>query len=83
MRYPCGCSADGVRHCLYEKAARRRFPYKIPVRGERKEMKMTLTQKRMITLIIVVLAAVVLGRLAVPAVMNLLLGGSMFGGNFL
>lgn len=46
-------------------------------------MKMTLTQKRMITLIIVVLAAVVLGRLAVPAVMNLLLGGSMFGGNFL
>ncbi len=46
-------------------------------------MKMTLTQKRMITLIIVVLAAVVLGRLAVRAVMNLLLGGSMFGGNFL
>ena len=37
----------------------------------------------MITLIIVVLAAVVLGRLAVRAVMNLLLGGSMFGGNFL
>lgn len=44
---------------------------------------MTLTQKRVLILILVVLAAVVLGRLAVRAVMNLLLGGTLFGGNFL
>lgn len=44
---------------------------------------MTLTQKRFIILLIVVIAGVVLGRLAVRAVMNLLLGGTLFGGNFL
>ena len=44
---------------------------------------MTLTQKRFIILLIVVVAGVVLGRLAVRAVMNLLLGGTLFGGNFL
>lgn len=44
---------------------------------------MTLTQKRLIILLVVVIAAFVLGRLAVRAVMNLLLGGTMFGGNFL
>ena len=41
---------------------------------------MTLTQKRFIILLIVVIAGVVLGRLAVRAVMNLLLGGTLFGG---
>lgn len=37
------------------------------------------------TIIIVVIAAVafVLGRLAVRAVLNLLVGGTLFGGNFL
>lgn len=45
--------------------------------------KMTLTQKRTITLAVVILAGIVLGRLAVRAVLNLMLGGSMFGGNFL
>lgn len=44
---------------------------------------MSLLQKRLIVLAIVILAAAVLGRLAVRAVMNLLLGGTLFGGNFL
>lgn len=44
---------------------------------------MTLTQKRWIILIIIAVVAFVLGRLAVRAVMNLMLGGTMFGGNFL
>ena len=46
---------------------------------------MTLIQKRILILIIViaVAATVVLGRLAIRAVMNLLLGGTLFGGNFL
>lgn len=44
---------------------------------------MSVTQKRWIVLIIVAIAAFVLGRLAVRAVMNLLVGGTMFGGNFL
>lgn len=49
---------------------------------ERKH-KMTLTQKRIIILLAVIIVAAVLGRLAVRAVMNLLLGGTLFGGNFL
>lgn len=44
---------------------------------------MTLTQKRWIILIIIAVSAFVIGRLAVRAVMNLLIGGTMFGGNFL
>ncbi|MCR2047617.1 hypothetical protein NSB25_10025 [Acetatifactor muris] len=44
---------------------------------------MSLMQKRILILSVVVLIAVVLGRLAVRAVMNLLLGGTLFGGNFL
>ena len=44
---------------------------------------MSVTQKRWIVLIIVAIAAFVLGSLAVRAVMNLLVGGTMFGGNFL
>ncbi len=44
---------------------------------------MTLIQRRILILIIVVIAAAVLGRLAVRAVINLLLGGTLFGGNFL
>lgn len=44
---------------------------------------MTLTQKRLLILAIIVLAAFVLGRLAVRAVLNLLVGGTLFGGNFL
>ena len=44
---------------------------------------MSVTAKRIIILIAVAVIAAVLGRLAVRAVMNLLLGGTMFGGNFL
>lgn len=43
----------------------------------------SLTKKRIITLIIVIIAAAVLGRLAVRGFMNILLGGTMFGGDFL
>lgn len=44
---------------------------------------MTLTKKRIIILLILIIAAAVLGRLSVRALMNLLLGGTLFGGNFL
>lgn len=44
---------------------------------------MTLTQKRLLILAVIVLVAFVLGRLAVRAVLNLLVGGTLFGGNFL
>lgn len=44
---------------------------------------MTLTQKRLLILLIIAAAAFVLGRLAVRAFMNLLIGGTLFGGNFL
>ena len=44
---------------------------------------MTLTQKRIITLLVVMVIAFVLGRLAVRAVINFMLGGTLFGGNFL
>ena len=41
---------------------------------------MEITRKRVI---IVIIVAAVLGRLAVRAIMNFLLGGTMFGGNLL
>lgn len=44
---------------------------------------MTLIAKRIIILVIVAAIAFVLGRLAVRGFMNLLLGGTLFGGNFL
>lgn len=44
---------------------------------------MTLTQRRWTIILGIAAAAFVLGRLAVRAVMNLLLGGTLFGGNFL
>ena len=44
---------------------------------------MTLTQKRLLILLVIAVAAFVLGRLAVRAVINLLIGGTLFGGNFL
>ena len=44
---------------------------------------MSLTMKRAIIILVVMVIAFVLGRLAVRAVMNLLLGGTMCGGNFL
>lgn len=44
---------------------------------------MTLTQKRFLILAVISVIAFVLGRLAVRAVLNMLLGGTLFGGNFL
>ena len=44
---------------------------------------MTLVQKRILILTVVIIAAAILGRLAVRFVMNLLLGGTLFGGNIL
>ena len=44
---------------------------------------MDITRKRIIILIIVIVVAAVLGRLTVRAVLNFLLGGTMFGGNLL
>ena len=44
---------------------------------------MSIVTKRIIILTIIVVAAFVLGRLSVRALMNLLLGGTLFGGNFL
>lgn len=44
---------------------------------------MKITQKRVFILTTVVVAAMILGRLAVRAAMNFLLGGTLFGGNFL
>ena len=41
------------------------------------------TKKRVIILGIIILIGFILGRLAVRAVMNLMLGGTMFGGNLL
>ena len=44
---------------------------------------MTLTTKRILILAAIVLIGFVLGRLAVRALLNLLLGGTLFGGNLL
>lgn len=44
---------------------------------------MNMTKKRMLILAIIVLLAIVLGRLAVRAILNLMLGGTLFGGDFL
>lgn len=44
---------------------------------------MSITTKRIIIFLVLIAVGFVLGRLAVRAVMNLMLGGTMFGGNFL
>ncbi len=44
---------------------------------------MGLTQKQLMILLVIAILAFILGRLAVRGIMNLLLGGTMFGGNFL
>ena len=44
---------------------------------------MTLLQKRLIILLVVIIVAAVLGRLVVRAFLHLLVGGTLFGGNFL
>lgn len=42
---------------------------------------MTLIPKRLIIIFVLIIAGIVLGRLAVRGFMNLLLGGTLFGGN--
>ena len=44
---------------------------------------MTLVQKRILILIIVAIIGIILGRLAFRSFINLMVGGSLFGGNFL
>lgn len=44
---------------------------------------MSLQMKQRILLAVILLTGFVLGRLAVRALLNLLVGGTMFGGNFL
>ena len=44
---------------------------------------MTSTQKRILILAIIILVGIILGRLAVRAALNIMLGGTMFGGNIL
>ena len=44
---------------------------------------MSLTTKRIILILAIVIIAFILGRLAVRGFMNLLLGGTLFGGNIL
>ena len=44
---------------------------------------MSLTTKQVILIAIIVIVAFILGRLAVRAFMNSLLGGTLFGGNIL
>lgn len=49
----------------------------------KEDIRMTLTQKRLLLLAVIAMIAFVLGRLAVRGVLNLLVGGTLFGGNFL
>ncbi len=53
------------------------------IKWEERKDNMALTQKRILILFVIIVAAAVLGRLAFRAVLNFLLGGTMFGGNFL
>ena len=44
---------------------------------------MSIPLKRFIIIAVIVIVAFVLGRLAVRAFLNLMLGGTLFGGDFL
>jgi len=46
-------------------------------------MERFFTKKRIIILLIVIVLGMLLGRLAVRAFLNLIVGGTLFGGNFL
>lgn len=45
--------------------------------------KMPIFAKRIIVLTVIIIVAAILGRLAVRAFLNFLVGGTLFGGNFL
>ena len=53
------------------------------IQKNEREFTMTVVTKRLIIIATIVVVAFVLGRLAVRVFMNLLLGGTLFGGNFL
>lgn len=55
------------------------YEYIVPGGGN----EMSLTKKRILILVVIIAAGAVLGRLAVRAFMNILLGGTLWGGNFL
>lgn len=44
---------------------------------------MTLMQKRLVVVLAIAVPGFLLGRLAVRALLNMLLGGTLFGGNLL
>lgn len=44
---------------------------------------MSITTRRILILLVVIAVGFVLGRLGMRAFMNLMLGGTLFGGNFL
>ena len=44
---------------------------------------MSITTKRIIIYLVILVVAFCLGRLVVRAVMNMMLGGTLFGGNIL
>ena len=48
-----------------------------------KKTEMSIAVKRLIIVGVIVIVAFVLGRLAVRIFLNMLLGGTVFGGNFL
>lgn len=50
---------------------------------KRRRFAMSDTVKRIIIMAIIVIVGFVLGRLAIRGFMNLMLGGTLFGGNFL
>ena len=50
---------------------------------KRRRFEMLDTVKRIIIIAIIVIVGFVLGRLAIRGFMNLMLGGTLFGGNFL
>lgn len=64
---------------LYGTTLKSKYQYII-----RKELnKITLRQKRIMIMSIIVVVGMIAGRLEVRGVMNLLMGGTLFGGNFL
>jgi len=46
-------------------------------------MSIFFTKKRIIILAIIIICGILLGRFAIRLVMNVMLGGTAFGGNFL
>lgn len=52
-------------------------------KGTERKTHMTYNQKRILTLCVIIITAILLGRLAFRVFLNVLLGGTLFGGNFL